>query len=168
MSKTNTKNLRRAENLGYMFSSGREYLEASHGVIEINRGLISKPQTIPLGNKISLENALGEAVDFGVVSIDKYLIAAYFSLWLDSQTVYVAQWGDDRETISARQLPPPIPFMFKSMLSKFEDLGAKRVYLGSSSDQGVLDVGLSRFKESLGCVPCQKEVWMLDRFGSAP
>jgi hypothetical protein len=166
MSKTNSKNVRRAENLGYLFSSGHEHLEASHQVIEINRGLIAKPQTIPLENKISLRDVLGEAVDFGVVSQGNHSIAGYFSLWLDSKTVYVAQWGDDRGTVSGEKLPPPIPFMFKGMLRKFEALGAKKVYLGSSSEEGVLDVGLSRFKQSLGCVPCQKQVWVLDRFDS--
>jgi hypothetical protein len=161
LSRTNQKKVRRGASLGYTFEVGVEWLQASHEVILSNRLQMGKPSAISLASKQQLSLSLGQRTTYGVVRVGQQILAGMFCFFLDDEVAYVAQWGDDRDLISLRNLESPMPFLFVELAKFLRHQGVKRLYLGTSSTLGALDPGLARFKESLGCQRTNKRIWRL-------
>lgn len=163
LSRTNQKKVRRANALGYRLELGPELLKDSHSVIDVNRRQLSKPSLISQINKELLQKSLRDRTIFGVVRCQSLVLAGVFCLYLNKEVVYVAQWGDDRNLLESKNLESPIPFLFVKLSALLTEKGVKYLYLGSSSNAGLVDAGLSQFKESLGCLPTSKQIWRLTR-----
>lgn len=163
LSRTNQKKVRRAITAGYRLELGPELIADSHSVIDMNRLQLSKPSLISQVNKERLQTSLKDRTIFGVVRFESLVLAGVFGLYLDTKVVYVAQWGDNRNLLESGNLESPMPFLFVKLSELLAERGVTCLYLGSSSNAGVVDTGLSWFKESLGCLPTSKQIWSLTR-----
>lgn len=79
---------------------------------------------------------------------------------LDSRTVYTYLWGHTKPKENLTKTSP-MTFLADNLINFFTESNFKHLYLGSSSTEGRIDLGLCEFKDSLGALRTQKEIWSL-------
>lgn len=135
-------------------------IETVHQILSKNRSQIGAPQNISLEKFKFLNSTLADKVkNFVVSDMDENLVAAAFTLRIDSKSVYVSQWGDIREGSNPRR-KSPMTFLASVLHEYCSREQVEFLYLGGSSLNGDINLGLARFKESLGAERYSREIWV--------
>lgn len=152
------RDLRKAE--GIYFEIENFDISEIFDVITSNREYKNVPQNLTL-EKLELlqENFPNSLNTFLIGTNDKKAIAAAITLRVDSETLYVMQWGDVRELQEEKSLVSPMSKMAALVLNYAYSKGYKYLYLGSSTSKGSIDKGLLAFKQSLGAEMSNKLIW---------
>jgi hypothetical protein len=102
--------------------------------------------------KLNLKDVLGtanltESYFFILSKQDGEPIASAICYEVQNNIVQVIYWGGLAEYGEYK----PINFLSFKLFEYFKDIGYQTVDIGPSSDRGVVNFGLSEFKESIGC-----------------
>ena len=147
--------------LDYKFSQvGIENLPIVFEILSKNRALNNVPQNLTLPNlQILSECAPGKLALFLVKVRTGSPIAAALCMNLDESITYVSQWGDIQRLFSQELGSSPMAGLASGIFRHFKNSRKNLIYLGTSSLKGLLDPGLSRFKESIGSESSTKNIW---------
>lgn len=85
-------------------------------------------------------------------------VAAAICQTVNKSISYVYKWGDERKTASAALNNSPMSYLAYHLFVELKSIGIERIYLGTSSVNGNIDLGLARFKESIGGKRLRKQV----------
>jgi hypothetical protein len=137
-----------------------EYFQVIRNVIETNRSSKGLKSNIDIASLKKWKSLFGGRTSYYLCTVkDTNLpVAAAICQYVSDSMVYVYKWGDDRNATKEITIHSPISNLAKFLFSEFQKRGVKKVYLGSSSKNGEIDLGLARFKESIGSLRIEKKV----------
>ncbi len=131
-------------------------LERAYDVIVRNRREKGYPLRMTLGQLIETSKLI--AVDSFVMSLDGKDVAAAIVYRLNDRIAQVIYWGHLGEFSRNR----PMNLLAYDVFEYYAALNFNIVDIGPSSEQGVADIGLCSFKESLGCQISFKRTFVCD------
>jgi hypothetical protein len=160
MGKINRNRMRELKEVGEYYKLNDSFtIETVHEILSKNRSQIGAPQNISLEKFKFLNLSLADKVkNFVVSDADENPVAAAFTLRIDPKSVYVSQWGDIREGSNPRR-KSPMTFLASVIHEYCSREQVEFLYLGGSSLNGEINLGLARFKESLGAKSYSREIW---------
>jgi len=97
-----------------------------------------------------IEAKLPHAIKCLMVHVSGEGVAASISFQVSAEIAYVFMWGGNPHSPCGS---PGLTMLAKELVDRNLSAGVKRMCLGTSSFGGIQNVGLSRFKESLGALP---------------
>ena len=148
MERNNAKRVRKCEREGCTFERlGEEDIPRVFDIIRANRERKGYPVTITLDHMLRSARAFPrEWLFFGVRHQGK-LVAVSTCIRINPQTLYVLYWAD----IAEAHALSPITFLAQELYKYCQSEGIILFDIGVSSENGVPNVGLTHFKEGLGC-----------------
>lgn len=148
-------------NLDFEFKQvGLEDLSSVFEVITKNRALNEVPQNLSLSKLQILSHYTPEDLTLFLVKVPSGRpIAAAVCISLDESIFYVSQWGDIQKLFPEKFGSSPMAGLALGIFQHYLASNKKIAYLGTSSLHGLPDLGLYRFKESLGSERCAKNIW---------
>ena len=160
MSKGNRKKSRQAADAGVSVRLARSTdISRAYAVLVSNRLARGVKMTMSEDDfKKAIETMPNNFLLF-VAELKEEFIATALLVILDNGYAYVLYWGD---LIEFRYLSPTV-FLFESLISYVRTNSLNTLDLGISSNKGILDPGLARFKLNLGALETAKYVKVLVR-----
>lgn len=153
------KNLKKALNCGMTFSqldsNNPDHVTRVYNVISDNRSSHGYPLRMSL-NDILSTIALIKA-DFFIVTDGINDIAAAQVFHVDRDIAQVIYWGDR----DGYGLLRPMNFLSYNLFCHYHKSGLKMLDIGPSTEEGIPNHGLCRFKENLGCEISLKHTFIL-------
>jgi len=156
LSKGNRKKIRQFNEYGgeIVLASSSDFLNAYH-VLRMNRenrGVkISMDQDRFVENLVKLPGVYRTYL----AKVGPDIVGVAYLVRISDEVNYVLFWGDD---INFRHLSP-VASLLNFLVSESRRDGCTILDLGISSVDGVVDVGLARFKKNLGAVETSKPVY---------
>lgn len=149
------KKLKKSEREGFIFKKlNRLHLAKSYELIYDNRIRKGFPMSMTFE---ALDNMFVKLPNlyhlFGVYHHDK-LIATAVSIRISQSSIYNFYHGDDEEY----RVFSPVVMLLDGIFNYCQQQGIEILDLGISSDKGVLNSGLFKFKENCGALSSIKEV----------
>ncbi|GEM_PF-1148183 len=155
VSRGNLKNIRRAARRGYHFSELDDSdLGLVYGIIERNRARRGFPMTMTLAAMQMGSDTIPDHFRLFGVEVGKNLVAAAVCVPINRSVLYVFYWAE----IEGVENPSPIPTLAEGLYDYGRREGFCLLDVGTSTVRGVPNLGLIRFKESLGFRPSLKLV----------
>lgn len=94
--------------------------------------------------------------DVFIVKRDNVSIAAAFIYYINNEVCSVIYWGD----IDGYSHVKPINYLSYQLIQFYGEKGIKYLDIGISTEDGVPNYGLCDFKDSIGCFPSSKYVFV--------
>ncbi len=150
-----TRDLAGGMSEGFISETSGSFVEDAITVISRNRRAKDVPLTMNQAMATNLASKFGDAIRVSVVRSgkSKKVVAGSLSIMLQPSVAYVVQWGHEPGEVRGVS---PMATLAREVFTDLRNCGAATILLGSSSENGVLNPGLARFKESLGATPTEK------------
>ena len=137
------KNYRQA--LKANFSFEKTDLARAYAIIAANRSSKGYYLAMSLDNLIATEACIN--IDSFILTLDNNDVAAAIVYHITPDIAHVVYWGD----APGFELKRPMNILPYHIFKHYHQLGFKIVNIGTSSTDGIPNIGLCNFKESLGC-----------------
>lgn len=137
------KNYRQA--LKANFSFEKTDLARAYAIIAANRSSKGYYLAMSLDNLISTATCIN--IDSFILTLDNNDVAAAIVYHITPDIAHVVYWGD----APGFELKRPMNILPYHIFKHYHQLGFKIVNIGTSSTDGIPNIGLCNFKESLGC-----------------
>lgn len=164
LSKGNRKKLRQwREANGNVFRAPREQLPVAYSVILENRRALGVEPSISLEGLSRLFDVFPENYELYLAVVDDVVAAAAVTVQILSDTKYVFFWADSPDM---RHLSPVVA-VCEHLVERCRTANIEMLDLGISTDRGIRNDGLIRFKHNLGAHAAEKPS-IVFRPGSVP
>lgn len=153
------RDLKKSRNFNFALVTGD--LKSAFMPIQKNRLQKMVPLSISFEFLNQLNISLSERLISYHVNHNSIPVCGAIGFRVDHNVLYIFMWGNDRDhQISGYGMTYLANSIFEDAISK----GYKTICLGTSSNSGVLDLGLANFKTSLGAQPEDKITLILPKF----
>jgi hypothetical protein len=148
ISRGNLKRIKKCLKEDFKFAPlSHDNLEEAYKVLEINRAFKGNNLSMSLQDLEDLVSKFSDAVFlFGIRSPHHELVAASICISINEEILYVFYWGDLPDFSSYS----PIALLAEGIYIFAKENGYGLIDAGTSSIEGILNTGLSRFKNNLG------------------
>lgn len=160
MERNNQKRVRKCQREGCAFHhfERKEEIEAVYDVIKKNRESKGYPVTMTLEHMLEMKKLFPSVWQFFGTTMQEKLIAGSVCIRINPDVLYVFYWGDLPEAHALS----PVAFHADNLYAHCQKEGIKILDIGTSTDGGVPNLGLMKFKERLGCETSLKLVFSKD------
>jgi hypothetical protein len=139
-------------------------LSKAYKIIEKNRLNKQIKLSISIDRMIRLSDLIPNSLNsFGIFE-NQRLIASSIVYTINSTIAYVFMWGHDPEASNGGV---GMTVLCKGLFDSYKNHSFKTLCLGTSSLQGIIDIGLMSFKKGLGAVESSREVVFIPKMNRA-
>lgn len=148
------------ESLEFKRVDSEDYFQSIAGVIESNRTNKGIVNNFNVDTLIHWKALFGNQILYYLCTTrgTELPVAAAVCQVVNQSIVYVYKWGDDRKTANAALTNSPMSYLAYHLFTELKSIGVQKIYLGTSSVNGHIDLGLARFKESIGGKAFRKQI----------
>lgn len=136
------------EKRGAEYLSGNDLMPQAFKIIDDNLRSRGRFNSITLDTLNKLAEVTPNRIHAHLISANREILAAAITLKIDDFLLHIFKWANNPR--SEAQFPSVLPLMFKRILQTELVSPSGRICLGTSSENGEVNVGLLRFKSSLG------------------
>ena len=139
-------------------------LSKAYKIIEKNRLNKQIKLSISIDRMIGLSDLIPNSLNsFGIFE-NQRLIASSIVYTINSTIAYVFMWGHDPEASNGGV---GMTVLCKGLFDSYKNHSFKTLCLGTSSLQGIIDIGLMNFKKGLGAIESSREVMFIPKMNRA-
>ncbi len=156
MERNNQKRVRKCQREGctfHRFDTPKD-IDAVFDVIRKNRESKGYPVTMTLSHMLEMKKLFPDVWQFFGTKLKDELIAGSVCIRINPKILYVFYWGDLPEAHAMS----PVAFHADNLYEYCREEKVTMLDIGTSTDNGVPNLGLMKFKERLGCTTSMKLV----------
>ena len=143
-------------NFELQYCQSLEQKKEAYDVIKVNRKLKGYPLRMSWEQvRETIENVRH---DFFVLYLEGKLVASAIIFEINSDIYQVIYWGDTGEYTEYK----PMNYLAYVLYEYYMKKGIKILDIGPSTEDGIPNYGLCKFKESIGCEVCNKITFLKD------
>ena len=145
MNKTSKKKFNRLNKLGLKFEFSKD-LRLSYDVLKENRKKRGVTLSLSYESVLEMMENFADKTFFFDLKNNEDIISSAFCVSISENVLYVLYWGHNSKYDDLS----PVVFLANSIYDFAKDKNYKILDIGTSSVNGKIDAGLTKFKESLG------------------
>jgi lipid II:glycine glycyltransferase (peptidoglycan interpeptide bridge formation enzyme) len=138
----------------------RSSIGAAYALIEANRLALGVTPSVSLIQMMKMVDEMPDVYQSFGTYFGSELVAAAITVMITDKIRYVYMWADD----ARYRLSSPVVALCDGIIKYSIDMGNLILDLGTASEFGKVNDGLSRFKTNLGAISTNKITYLISTF----